>query len=174
VDEAQHAITTYVRSLLSAEEKRLTDISRHFGDNTKRMVERNGFRLQSLVQSLKVKSEGFIKIQKSGLHETANGLRFKPIHKISNEKSRVVNLVKMLSVHAQQSMKNETGKVATFETKVRLLEPRNVLKRGYSITFHNGKAVRDITALKTSDLITTELHHGTVKSRIESTESHGE
>ena len=41
-----------------------------------------------------------------------------------------------------------------------------MLKRGYSITRINGKAVRDASQLKTGDEIETQLEKGTVKSKV--------
>lgn len=49
-------------------------------------------------------------------------------------------------------------------TTVKYVDPRNVLKRGYSITRLNGKAVKDITELSSGDCLETQLAGGTVKS----------
>mgnify|MGYP004668895177 CR=1 FL=1 len=49
-------------------------------------------------------------------------------------------------------------------TTVKYVDPRNVLKRGYSITRLNGKAVKDITELSSGDCLETLLAGGTVKS----------
>jgi exodeoxyribonuclease VII large subunit len=48
-----------------------------------------------------------------------------------------------------------------------LLDPTLLLKRGYSITLHNGKAVRDPLELKSGDVIETRVEKGSFKSRIE-------
>ena len=49
-------------------------------------------------------------------------------------------------------------------TTVKYVDPCNVLKRGYSITRLNGKAVKDITELSSGDCLETQLAGGTVKS----------
>ena len=48
--------------------------------------------------------------------------------------------------------------------RVASLDPQLLLKRGYSITTLNGKAVRNATELKTGDEIETRLSEGTIKS----------
>jgi exodeoxyribonuclease VII large subunit len=50
------------------------------------------------------------------------------------------------------------------ENSVRLLDPRNVLKRGFSITLVNGKAITDESEVKTGEELTTLLYNGTIKS----------
>ena len=50
------------------------------------------------------------------------------------------------------------------EQTARHASPELLLKRGYSITLHNGKAVTDATLLKEGDELETHLAKGRVKS----------
>jgi exodeoxyribonuclease VII large subunit len=52
------------------------------------------------------------------------------------------------------------------ERTAALLDPRNVLKRGYSITQHDGKLVSRVEDLKEGDLLTTLLADGKITSVI--------
>ena len=53
------------------------------------------------------------------------------------------------------------------EERTKALDPGLLLKRGYSITLHQGKVVRDPKQLKAGDEIETRVEKGTIKSRIE-------
>ena len=44
--------------------------------------------------------------------------------------------------------------------------PEHLLKKGYSITMLNGKAVTDASTLKKGDRIVTMLHRGKIESEI--------
>jgi exodeoxyribonuclease VII large subunit len=46
------------------------------------------------------------------------------------------------------------------------LDPKNVLKRGFSITQKDGKVIRNSEALEKGDLITTYLYRGKVESEV--------
>jgi len=52
------------------------------------------------------------------------------------------------------------------QTKIELLHPENILKRGYSITMKNGKPVRNAEEVSKDEIITTKLFHGEVKSMV--------
>ncbi len=52
------------------------------------------------------------------------------------------------------------------EKLIDVLDPAATLKRGYSITRADGKAVRDTATLPDGTLIETTLAHGTVRSRV--------
>ena len=63
-------------------------------------------------------------------------------------------------------MGNKT--LETLAEKIALLHPDNILKRGFSITRHNGKAVTQASQLKKGDILTTHFHQGNIESVVES------
>jgi exodeoxyribonuclease VII large subunit len=50
---------------------------------------------------------------------------------------------------------------------VEILSPRNTLKRGYTLTMHDGKIITDASMLKIGDAITTYFNAGAVASTVE-------
>ncbi|MDP4188428.1 MAG: exodeoxyribonuclease VII large subunit, partial [Bacteroidota bacterium] len=46
------------------------------------------------------------------------------------------------------------------------LNPRNILKRGYSLTYCNGKLVKETEGLKNNDVIETHLYEGKITSTV--------
>jgi len=50
--------------------------------------------------------------------------------------------------------------------KITLLDPANILKRGYSITYLNGKPVKNAGEVEDGNLISTRLHEGIIKSKV--------
>ena len=60
----------------------------------------------------------------------------------------------------------EKEKLEGIEKNVRILDPINILKRGFSITLYNGKALKSYTEVKPADMITTVLADGKVESEV--------
>ena len=54
------------------------------------------------------------------------------------------------------------------EKNVSNMSPENVLKRGYSITLFNGKAVKNISQVKSGDTINTIIFEGNINSTVDS------
>ncbi len=50
------------------------------------------------------------------------------------------------------------------QLKIELLKPENVLKRGYSITLHQGKPLLHPNEVKAGDVVTTKLYHGEIET----------
>ncbi len=61
----------------------------------------------------------------------------------------------------------ERHRLELFSQRIKALDPALTLRRGYSITLHNGFAVHDAKKLKKGDLIETRLEKGSVKSVVE-------
>ena len=60
----------------------------------------------------------------------------------------------------------EKHRLQLLEEKTKSLDPRLLLKRGYSITLFKGKAVRDPLTLQEGDEIETHLEKGTIVSKV--------
>ena len=62
----------------------------------------------------------------------------------------------------------ESHRLQLMEEKLKALDPQLLLKRGYSITLHHGRAVRDPQSLQPGDEIETRLEKGTIVSIVNS------
>lgn len=80
--------------------------------------------------------------------------------------ARIENLEARFPLLAERRMTAERHRLQLIEEKLKALDPQLLLKRGYSITLHNGKAVHNPMALKAGDEIETRLEKGTIKSII--------
>ena len=71
-----------------------------------------------------------------------------------------------LNALVNQQLQQQQNNLKLIETKLQLLDPQQLLKKGYSFTTHNGKLVTSITQLTPGDTITTTLADGTIDSVI--------
>ncbi len=72
-----------------------------------------------------------------------------------------------LPKNIQTSLRKRVGECDNLAEKLVLLSPQNVLKRGYSITMKDGKAVRDASKLAPGDHLVTQLYEGTINAIVE-------
>ena len=80
--------------------------------------------------------------------------------------ARIENLEARFPLLAERRLTAERHRLQLTEEKLKALDPQLLLKRGYSITLHNGKAVHNPLVLKAGDEIETRLEKGTIKSII--------
>ena len=87
--------------------------------------------------------------------------------RFANQKERLSSLQSIIPVLAQRMLSNAKHRLELIELQLQSYDPQLLLRRGYSITLHNGHAVRDPQQLKAGDVIETRLEKGTIKSTVQ-------
>ena len=87
-------------------------------------------------------------------------------YKLEREKSKLNNLSKMISPNMLNRLDKEKIKLENIETKLNLLNPENILKKGYSLTLVEGKIVKSINSVKKDSIIDTKFSDGIIKSEV--------
>jgi exodeoxyribonuclease VII large subunit len=63
-------------------------------------------------------------------------------------------------------MSVSNGRINALENTLQLLNPLNILQRGYTITSYNGKILKLSDKIKAGDIIDTQFSDGTTRSRV--------
>lgn len=71
--------------------------------------------------------------------------------------------------YALKAIQNEQQRLRSMESSINHLDPGNVLKRGYSISYCNGKPVKSAADINKGDMLRTVLHKGELESIIQNT-----
>jgi exodeoxyribonuclease VII large subunit len=98
-----------------------------------------------------------------------------PKHRLAQvETTRIHDQAMRLTALAHHGMRQVMGKLEGIGNAVHLISPDRLLERGFSITRHQGKAVRTAQDLRAGDEIETTFAEGKAWATIRKTESHGE
>lgn len=141
------AVAEFLISGLRSFEENIIDIQNRMARHTERFIKEENYTLTSLTQRL-----NFISMQlTASLHNKIKGIE------------------KDLRSQIKQFIQKTGSRLDNFEKVVRLLDPVNVLQRGYSITHHKGKILQDTSLLRKGDVIDTILFKGVISSIVENT-----
>lgn len=77
------------------------------------------------------------------------------------------NIRSALGLAAKSATQRAVARLEALSGLVGALSPSNTLRRGYSVTRVNGKAVTQAAALRPGDILETTLHDGKVVSKVE-------
>ena len=92
--------------------------------------------------------------------------RIFPVIKAQQE-AKLNTIEQKLPLLASQRLTTEHHRLELINEKLKALDPTLLLARGYSITLHNGKVVKDATTLHEGDEIETRLAKGSIRSMVE-------
>ena len=87
------------------------------------------------------------------------------------EAPKLADIKERLSRLLDYQLKVQSNTVQRIAEAIQLVEPRNTLKRGYSISRHNGQAIKDSKELKIGDEIESTLFKGRVISEVKRIEN---
>lgn len=107
-------------------------------------LERETLRLQRITQSLPLLAE----------------------RRIANEQHRLQSITQSLPMLAQRHITTQQHRLQLLEQRAEAQNPLLLLKRGYTITLHNGRTLRSTEDLQPGDQITTITADGKTQSEI--------
>lgn len=145
VEEAQDKLLQFVQNLFIRETHQLEQLEHGYRLNATRLITR----------------------ERSLMAQLENSCQLMATHLLNQEKNRIENINKMIQLSVKQSFTIKSKELEGLEEKVRLLHPEQVLRRGYSITRLNGKALTNPKAVKRGDHLVTTLYSGEVGSVVE-------
>ncbi|RPI36372.1 MAG: exodeoxyribonuclease VII large subunit [Nitrospiraceae bacterium] len=131
-----------------------------------RSFEENIIELQNRVIKY---TERLIRDENYTLKTLTHRLNFVAIQLTTSLRSNVEGIEKDIRNVVKQFMQNALSRLGNLEKVVRLLDPVNILRRGYSITQHKGRVLKDVSLLRKGDGIETRLFNGVIKSVVENT-----
>ena len=182
------AVADYLIDSVAGAEDRLKEISSEISEYSKGIIDYNKER----VESSRMRLIPAAKLLVSGEKEVLSGKIIKMINTgkeyilkagivPANHKSRLVSSAGLFSSakykvleRMSQDMVSLTSnimsqkkvKTDSLENALKILDPANVLKRGYTITSLDGKIIKSSGETSENDIIDTKFSDGSVKSKV--------
>ena len=86
--------------------------------------------------------------------------------RIKNDFINMDNNARLIKLFSKQIIEKQQTIIDNYIKQLELLHPENILKRGFSITYHKGKVITDSNSLQNEDLIVTQYYKGKTESII--------
>lgn len=86
------------------------------------------------------------------------------------KQNSLVQYQQLVRFRTQETIRTEKKSLGSIQDKLRLVDPMNILKRGYSLTLVNGRILKSVKYVNEGDLLETRLRDGKVISRAEKKE----
>lgn len=168
VSNYENYIYEYANNLITTNKQELHSSIEHFKIYVENYIEKSAFKLNNLNKDFSNTVSKLVKLKNNELSVFSEILdsKIKFIFKLKNiEISQQIRKIKLLSKHNISFSKNELENV---ENNLNNLSPQNILKRGFSVTRLNGKAIKSIKQLQRGAQLETLLYDGKVKSTVDS------
>lgn len=151
--------------LIHSEKSEIRELSFIANQSTMELIHQNKSQIQQYKNDVLYLSKSLIKGQEQNLeyHKRNVGRHSKDF--LHREKSGMYP-VKQLIHYVSLNIDKETNRLDYIKQLIKVSNPENLLKRGFSITRQNGKAITDSALLEEGMNIETQLAEGSIKSKI--------
>ena len=132
----------------------------------KNNLDKNNYQLDIILEKLKnsIKQSSQEKINQ--LVKFSSLLEKTSTKVIYDQSEKIITVENQLKHRCALHTQKQNLIIDNLENKAALLNPENILKRGYSITYFNGKKLKDFKKIKENDELTTKLFSGFVRSTV--------
>jgi len=158
------AVAEFLIHRAMSADKQLQEFARRLTDAAYIAIRQPADRLQRLSQRLLTIIHSHVREQDRKI----NALQIRltnAAHALLLQKKQENHLLQtQLEKLTSATLSNHKNKIARLEDKIHLLDPVNLLRRGYSITRANGKIVRNAKTLEKGQTIETTLPDGKIES----------
>ena len=182
------AVADFLVDSMVAAEDELNELSSGIRDSTRIIIEEN----RKIIETFSIKLLPLARIMLSAIREKLSGKVMELIRTSSestfrsgvitaNLLSGLISSVKTYSSDRIKSIEssrlnliaftlnainNNKNRISGFDSTLNILNPENVLRRGYTITSMNGKILKSSDQLKRDDMIDTLFTDGSVSSKV--------
>ena len=89
-----------------------------------------------------------------------------PLIMFDGKKQKIDLINKDLNIIMSKIIDNNKNKLNTIITKIELMNPLNILKRGYSITYLNDKVISDDDKISKDDIVNIKTNKREIKASV--------
>lgn len=125
-----------------------------------------GTRLKLLSQQLEHNARNFVCDRLTGFGQLRNRMNNRIEMIFERQGNKLTVYADAVHQKTARIFDNHKRRLEIAQTTMKYVDPENVLKRGYSITWLNGKALKKSTGIKAGDLLETWLAEGKIKSEV--------
>ena len=125
------------------------------------------FRLSQLLDRLSVSVKNRVQSDLLRLERYQGDLGYLSRGMLQKESEQLRQCELRLRRELSMQLEKSRDYLALLEKRQELMDPRNILKRGYSMTLLKGRALSSVKGIKSGDLLETRLYKGSIISKVE-------
>lgn len=102
----------------------------------------------------------------SNLGSLLNKLLSKPQTITSNRQNDLAHLVNNIQVNSKRYLTNQKGYLGHHDSVIRLMSPRNILKKGFAIISHKGNIIKNAEGIAAGEELTVSLEYSEINTKV--------
>lgn len=166
LSDSADQLNLLVKQMIVSQQNRLNIAGIQLANYTESFLKVQQSELKQFMADAKNQTSRFVTRHNHLLDRSANKLNFIFREQVLKNKNLLNQFQHLIKIRSLETIRAERKNLYLIQEKLRLVDPQNILKRGYSITMINGKIVKTVSLIKEGDLLETRLSDGTIESTV--------
>ncbi len=166
LQQIQNSLIDVSNDLIESENDKIASFNRFVVSNAKEVVRNQNFKIESFAQKINFRANNILRKNAHKIISAVFKIRMLLKQKLKIEKSYLNQLSSNQLNNTNRIIVNNKIILEHLEDKIELLKPENLLRKGYSLSFVNGKPINDISSIKKGDKLLTRIFNGEIESEI--------
>lgn len=166
LNDVADQLSLLVNQLIIGQQNRLSIAQIQLANRTEAFLKSEHSELKQLTIGARNKTNRFVVQQNHLLEQAGNMLNFVFREQMLKNKNQLNQFHYLTKIRSNEIIRSEKKNLSSIQEKLRLVDPQNILKRGYSLTLLNGKIVKSVEQIKEGDWLETRLSDGMVESTV--------
>lgn len=166
LEQAASYLNTIVARFITKNQIFLTRKGNHFQKAVKQFSFYRVGELSNIKHQVKSAAHMMLKVSETSLQQKQGTLKHTVANSMIKHKSMLRHFGEVLGSNSRKLIYKEQERIHFHENTARLINPANILERGYTLTLKNGKIIKSSELVNVSDEIETRFADGSVHSKI--------
>jgi exodeoxyribonuclease VII large subunit len=166
LNDAADQLNLLVNQLIADQQNRLNISRIQLANFSQSFLKAQQSELIQLLVETQNQTSRFVTRQNHLLDNSGNKLNFGFRKQVLKNRNLLKQFEQLIKIKALELVRSEKKNLNLIKEKLRLVDPQNIIKRGYSLTMLNGKIVKSVNQVKEGDLLETRLSDGTLESKV--------
>lgn len=141
-------------------------ISSQFGPEVSALLNQENLKCSFLNNRFKELASAFLKEKEYLLSNHLDNVGKLCSYKLESRNIESINYSREFKLLIKNKIDKENRQLENMQTIVSLSDPLNILKKGYSLSYNNGKLIKDLQDIKSGDVVETILADGKFVSEV--------
>lgn len=161
------SVHDYAAEFFSDNKLLIRDISTKISLAVPKIIKNQNEILNKISYHSHIKAKRFLQSKENFLNNKTHLLKTLSPSKIIQKREQLNNLQHWLGNSPISMIRHKKAELERYSQLIRITDPKQVLKRGYSITSINGKAMKSASQISSGSILQTKLYNGIVFSKVE-------
>jgi exodeoxyribonuclease VII large subunit len=164
--DAKFRVKELLKEKLLFENNRIKDASNIISRKSLSFIGDRRLELTSVSRDLQESSFKYLEIKKRNLTINKQAVSVETSRLLKQREFQLKVIQQDITAKSLLFLQRQQHQLLLIGEKVKLLDPANVIARGYTLTYANGKVIKSAKDLKTGDKLITQFKDGKVHSKI--------